>query len=196
MTAASSSSIADGAAALVLASGDAAAKGGTEAGRAHRRPRQPCPGTGVVHDRARRRDPGGPVPRRLEGCGRGSVRGQRGLRRRDHGGDEGHRHSEHERVNVHGGACALGHPIGATGARILTTLIHALAAASARSADWLRCASAGARPRRSRSRSADRRSAGWRLSDLGREVDPGHFVTAAKVADVARHPFGRNLCVA
>ena len=33
----------------------------------------------------------------------------------------------HDRVNVHGGACALGHPIGATGARILTTLIHALA---------------------------------------------------------------------
>ena len=30
------------------------------------------------------------------------------------------------RVNVHGGACALGHPIGATGARILTTLVHAL----------------------------------------------------------------------
>ena len=29
-------------------------------------------------------------------------------------------------VNVHGGACALGHPIGATGARILTTLVHAL----------------------------------------------------------------------
>jgi acetyl-CoA C-acetyltransferase len=33
---------------------------------------------------------------------------------------------EHARVNVEGGACALGHPIGATGARILTTLIHAL----------------------------------------------------------------------
>jgi acetyl-CoA C-acetyltransferase len=30
------------------------------------------------------------------------------------------------RVNVNGGACALGHPIGATGVRILTTLIHAL----------------------------------------------------------------------
>jgi acetyl-CoA C-acetyltransferase len=30
------------------------------------------------------------------------------------------------RVNVHGGAVALGHPIGASGARILTTLIHAL----------------------------------------------------------------------
>ncbi|TDQ37875.1 acetyl-CoA C-acetyltransferase [Thiopseudomonas denitrificans] len=31
-----------------------------------------------------------------------------------------------ERVNVHGGACALGHPIGASGARILVTLINAL----------------------------------------------------------------------
>jgi acetyl-CoA C-acetyltransferase len=34
---------------------------------------------------------------------------------------------DHGRVNVNGGACALGHPVGATGARILTTLIHALA---------------------------------------------------------------------
>lgn len=33
---------------------------------------------------------------------------------------------DHGRVNVLGGACALGHPIGATGARILTTLAHAL----------------------------------------------------------------------
>ena len=32
------------------------------------------------------------------------------------------------KVNVYGGACALGHPIGATGARILTTLVHALRA--------------------------------------------------------------------
>ena len=30
------------------------------------------------------------------------------------------------RVNVHGGAVALGHPIGASGARILTTLLYAL----------------------------------------------------------------------
>ena len=30
------------------------------------------------------------------------------------------------RLNVHGGACALGHPIGATGARILVTLLHAM----------------------------------------------------------------------
>lgn len=33
-----------------------------------------------------------------------------------------------ERVNVNGGACALGHPIGASGARVLVTLIHALRA--------------------------------------------------------------------
>ncbi|MFZ1099872.1 MAG: thiolase family protein [Steroidobacteraceae bacterium] len=33
---------------------------------------------------------------------------------------------DHSRVNVNGGACALGHPIGASGARILTTLVHAL----------------------------------------------------------------------
>jgi acetyl-CoA C-acetyltransferase len=35
---------------------------------------------------------------------------------------------DHAKVNVNGGACALGHPIGATGARIVTTLIHALKA--------------------------------------------------------------------
>ena len=38
----------------------------------------------------------------------------------------------HERVNVNGGACALGHPIGASGARILVTLIHAMRARKAR----------------------------------------------------------------
>lgn len=32
----------------------------------------------------------------------------------------------HEKVNVHGGACALGHPIGASGARILVTLLNAM----------------------------------------------------------------------
>ena len=34
----------------------------------------------------------------------------------------------HEKVNVNGGACALGHPIGASGARIVVTLLHALKA--------------------------------------------------------------------
>jgi len=32
----------------------------------------------------------------------------------------------HEKVNIHGGACALGHPIGASGARLIVTLIGAL----------------------------------------------------------------------
>jgi acetyl-CoA C-acetyltransferase len=34
----------------------------------------------------------------------------------------------HSKVNVNGGACALGHPIGATGARLIVTLLHALKA--------------------------------------------------------------------
>lgn len=33
---------------------------------------------------------------------------------------------DHEKVNVHGGACALGHPVGASGARIVVTLLSAL----------------------------------------------------------------------
>ena len=33
---------------------------------------------------------------------------------------------DHDKVNVNGGACALGHPIGASGARIMVTLLHAL----------------------------------------------------------------------
>jgi acetyl-CoA C-acetyltransferase len=35
---------------------------------------------------------------------------------------------DHAKVNINGGACALGHPIGATGARIMTTLVYALRA--------------------------------------------------------------------
>ena len=38
----------------------------------------------------------------------------------------------HDKVNVNGGACALGHPIGASGARILVTLLSALKAHGAR----------------------------------------------------------------
>jgi acetyl-CoA C-acetyltransferase len=34
----------------------------------------------------------------------------------------------HDKINVHGGACALGHPIGASGARIIVTLLGALKA--------------------------------------------------------------------
>ena len=38
----------------------------------------------------------------------------------------------HDRLNVHGGACALGHPIGASGARIIVTLLGALKASGGR----------------------------------------------------------------
>ena len=31
-----------------------------------------------------------------------------------------------EKINVHGGACALGHPVGASGARIIVTLLNAM----------------------------------------------------------------------
>jgi acetyl-CoA C-acetyltransferase len=34
----------------------------------------------------------------------------------------------HSKINVHGGACSLGHPIGASGARIIVTLLGALKA--------------------------------------------------------------------
>ena len=48
------------------------------------------------------------------------------------------------RVNVCGGAIALGHPLGATGARLLTTLLHALERAAATGCSP--CARAAARP--------------------------------------------------
>jgi acetyl-CoA C-acetyltransferase len=38
----------------------------------------------------------------------------------------------HDRLNIHGGACALGHPIGASGARILATLLSALQGSGAK----------------------------------------------------------------
>ncbi|KAF1020504.1 MAG: Acetyl-CoA acetyltransferase [Paracidovorax wautersii] len=38
----------------------------------------------------------------------------------------------HDKVNVNGGACALGHPIGASGARVIVTLLHALQARGGR----------------------------------------------------------------
>ena len=38
----------------------------------------------------------------------------------------------HEKLNVNGGAVALGHPIGASGARLLVTLLHALQARGGR----------------------------------------------------------------
>ncbi len=48
-----------------------------------------------------------------------------------------------EKVNVRGGAIAIGHPLGASGARISTTLIHAMAARKARFGLATMCIGAG-----------------------------------------------------
>ena len=47
------------------------------------------------------------------------------------------------KINVNGGAIAIGHPIGASGCRILVTLLHEMRRATRRRA-WRRCASAAA----------------------------------------------------
>ena len=39
---------------------------------------------------------------------------------------------DRDKLNINGGACALGHPIGATGARLIVTLLHALEARNLR----------------------------------------------------------------
>jgi acetyl-CoA C-acetyltransferase len=52
-------------------------------------------------------------------------------------------HFDHAKLNVHGGAIALGHPIGATGARIMTTLLHALQAHNKRLGLATLCISGG-----------------------------------------------------
>ena len=125
VTAASSSSIADGAAALVLARADAAAKAGLQ------------PVARIVAHASHAREPEwftiAPV---------GAI--QSALKRAGWKASDVDLYEineafavvtmaamkdigiTHDTVNVHGGACALGHPIGATGARIITTLVHAL----------------------------------------------------------------------
>ena len=52
-------------------------------------------------------------------------------------------HLDHSRLNVHGGAISLGHPIGCTGARITTTLLHALEARNKRYGLATLCISGG-----------------------------------------------------
>jgi acetyl-CoA C-acetyltransferase len=50
---------------------------------------------------------------------------------------------DRERLNVNGGAIALGHPIGATGARIVVTLLHEMARRGARRGLATLCVSGG-----------------------------------------------------
>jgi acetyl-CoA C-acetyltransferase len=68
------------------------------------------------------------LPRPAGQAGRGGpVGSQRSLRRRHHGRD-GRVQAAARHRQRHGGACALGHPIGASGARIVVTLLGALKA--------------------------------------------------------------------
>ena len=127
VTAANSSSISDGAAALVLMRRSEAEKRGCGAAGAHRRPCDPRGRAEGLPDRADRRDAEAVRQDRLE---RATVdlfeineafavvamAAMRDLA------------LPHDKVNVNGGACALGHPIGASGARILVTLLGALQA--------------------------------------------------------------------
>jgi acetyl-CoA acetyltransferase len=52
-------------------------------------------------------------------------------------------HFDQDRLNVNGGAIALGHPIGCTGARIMTTLLHELERRKARLGLATLCISGG-----------------------------------------------------
>ncbi len=96
-----------------------------EAARQDRRHVEPCRRSGLVHDGAHRRHQEGP--------------GSAGWKAKDVGLYEINEafavvtmaamrdlDLPHDKVNVHGGACALGHPVGASGARIIVTLINAM----------------------------------------------------------------------
>ena len=123
VTAANASGLNDGAAALVLMTARQAAKEGRQRARPHqvvgigrRRPvghgHRPGPGF-----------PQGAEEGRLDDRRPRPDRGQRGVRGaglrvgKELGWDA-------DKVNVNGGAIAIGHPIGASGARVLTTLIY------------------------------------------------------------------------
>ena len=71
------------------------------------------------------------------------VRGQRGVRTDRASPGSASSSADRDRVNVNGGAIALGHPLGASGARLITTLLHELERATRRSV-WSPCAAAAA----------------------------------------------------
>jgi acetyl-CoA C-acetyltransferase len=125
VTAASSSSISDGAAALVIASAEAAAARGLKplarilAQASHAQEPEwfttaPVGAIRKVLDRLRWKPHDADLYEINEAFAAVTMAAMREI------------DIDHARVNVNGGACALGHPIGATGARILTTLVHAL----------------------------------------------------------------------
>ncbi|MDX2005352.1 MAG: thiolase family protein [Meiothermus sp.] len=125
LTAANSSQISDGAAALVLASGEAVQQHGLKpiarllgsawaAGEPWRFPEAPVPAVKRLLERHKMSIADFDLFENNEAFALNSILFNRLLG------------VSLEQLNVHGGAIALGHPIGASGARILTTLIHAL----------------------------------------------------------------------
>ena len=124
VTAGNASGLNDGAAAVVVMSAKKAAAARPEAAGAHRRVRHQRAGPGHHGHGPGARDSQGAGARRLEGRRRQPVRAQRGLRRAGLRRQQGTRASTPSKVNVNGGAIAIGHPIGASGCRILVTLLH------------------------------------------------------------------------
>ena len=129
ITAASSSSISDGAAATVLMSPKRRRRSAASrrSRASSRTPRTRRSRSGSPPRRWRDRE--GARKGGLEGRGRGPVRGQRSVRVRRHGADEASSAFRTTRSTSTAAPCALGHPIGASGARLIVTLIHALASA-------------------------------------------------------------------
>ncbi len=127
LTAGNSSQISDGAAALLLASADAVKAHGLRpiarilggswaAGEAWRFPEAPIPAVKRLLDRLGMRVEAFDLFENNEAFALNNVLFHRLLR------------VPYERLNVYGGAVAIGHPIGASGARILVTLLNALQA--------------------------------------------------------------------
>ncbi len=125
VTAANSSAISDGAAALVLTRMQVAARNGatplarivahaTHAGAPDKFPTAPIGAIRKLMDKARWRIEDVDLYEINEAFAVVTMAAMRDLA------------IPHEKVNIHGGACALGHPIGASGARIVVTLLAAL----------------------------------------------------------------------
>jgi acetyl-CoA C-acetyltransferase len=99
---------------------------GHDPGLRHQRPGPQDHGHGT-----RAGHPQGAAARRLEDRGRQPVRAERSLRGPGLRGEQG-LGIDPSKVNVNGGAIAIGHPIGASGARILVTLLHEMQRREAR----------------------------------------------------------------
>ena len=132
VTAANASSINDGAAALVVAASEWAEANGKRGHGADRGVGAAQPGADGVHDGPRRGRPQGARQSRARRwttstCSRSTRRSPSSRWR-----PKTRSTSRHDKLNVRGGSVAVGHPIGASGARILTTLLHEMVARDAK----------------------------------------------------------------